>query len=155
MPEFTLVTQNVDGLHTRAGSRNVIELHGSLMRSRCFEENIVVEPAEGDDGHPPSCPRCGALLRPDVVWFGDPLVPATLHAAEAAAARCQFFFSVGTSSMVNPAAQLPLLALQAGATVIEINPEPTRISDMVHLSVRGAAGALLSGLVMVAWPNAN
>lgn len=153
--EFTLVTQNVDGLHTRAGNRNVIELHGSIMRTRCFEENIVVEPATGDEGHPPQCPRCGALLRPDVVWFGDPLAPAALTAAEAAAASSQMFFSNGTSSIVNPAAQLPMLALQGGATVIEISLEPTRISDAVHLSVRGAAGAILSGLVMVAWPDAG
>ncbi len=154
VPEFTLLTQNVDGLHSRAGSRNVIELHGSLMRNRCLDENVVVEPAAGDEGRPPKCPRCGGLLRPDVVWFGDPLAPAALTAAQEAAVRCQLFFSVGTSSMVNPAAQLPMLALQGGATVIEINPEPTRISDAVHLSVRGAAGAVLSGLVMVAWPDA-
>jgi NAD-dependent deacetylase len=155
VPEFSLITQNVDGLHARAGSKNIIELHGSIMRNRCLEEDIVGEPAAGDEERPPRCTRCGAPLRPDVVWFGESLTEKTLNDAVAAASNCQIFFSIGTSSVVNPAAQLPELALHAGAQVVEINPEPTRLSGAAHLSLRGAAGAILSRLVMATWPDAS
>lgn len=155
IPEFTLITQNVDGLHALAGSRKVIELHGSIMRNRCFDENHLVEPAPDDEERPPRCPRCGSMLRPDVVWFGESLPPEALSAATEAALNCELFFSVGTSSIVNPAAELPVLALQSGATVVEINPEPTRLSGMVQLSLRGSAAPLLSRLVMAAWPDAG
>ena len=155
VPEFVLITQNVDGLHARAGSRRLVELHGSIMRSKCLEENVVTEPAEGDEERPPRCLKCGAPLRPDVVWFGEGLPDHVLNAALEAASVCEVFFSVGTSAAVNPAAELPMLALQAGAKVIEINPEPTRLSGDVHLSLRGQAGAILSRLVMMTWPSAS
>jgi NAD-dependent deacetylase len=152
VPKFVLITQNIDGLHARAGSRKLLELHGNLLRSKCLEENIVMEPAEGDEESPPRCSRCGAPLRPDVVWFGEGLPDPALDAALEATTASEVFFAVGTSGAVNPAAELPLLAVQAGAMVVEISPEPTGMSAQVHVSLRGQAAAMLSRLVMVTWP---
>jgi len=94
IPEFTLVTQNVDGLHARAGSRNVIELHGSVLRSKCSREGVIVDPKR-NDSVPPRCPRCGSFLRPDVVWFGEMLPPGALVAASEAARGSEVFLSIG------------------------------------------------------------
>ena len=152
VPKLTLITQNIDGLHARAGSRKLLELHGNLLRSKCLEENIVMEPAEGDEESPPRCSRCGAPLRPDVVWFGEGLPDPALDAALQATTAAEVFFAVGTAGATNPAAELPLLAVQAGAMVVEINPEPTGLSAQVHASLRGQAAAMLSRLVMVTWP---
>ena len=152
VPRVTLVTQNVDGLHQRAGSQRVIELHGNIHRSKCIRENRVVDDWRDEDGVPPRCPRCGAFLRPDVVWFGEMLPAAALEEAEAAAHSCDVFFSVGTSAAVYPAAQLPLTARDAGATVIEVNKDPTRISGAVTYSLRGASGEILPRLFAAAWP---
>jgi NAD-dependent deacetylase len=104
IPGFTLVTQNVDGLHERAGSRNIIELHGNILRSKCSLEDEVIQPEEHDDSVPPRCARCGAFLRPDVVWFGEMLPVGALEAASQAARGCDLFLSIGTSSLVYPAA---------------------------------------------------
>lgn len=143
--EFTLATQNVDGLHRRAGSREVVELHGDIARIKCsFGCGVAHEYAE--DEAPPSCPTCGAPLRPDVVWFGEMLPPAALAAAESAAGRCDLFFSIGTSVLVFPAADLPLRALQAGATLVEINPDETPLSTRAHFSLRAASGTVLPQL---------
>jgi len=141
--QFTLITQNVDGLHRRAGSRNVLELHGNIHRARCVDEKIVLETGWDWSTLPPPCPGCGGLLRPDIVWFGEMLPVQTLEEAEAAAETCGVFLSVGTSSLVYPAAGLPLQALHAGATLIDINPEETPLSSYAHWSVRGNAGAIL------------
>lgn len=140
---FTLITQNVDGLHQRAGSRAVIELHGNLRRSRCSQEGVVVEawPETGDV--PPRCPRCGAPLRPDVVWFNEALPPQALSAAVEAARAAEVFFSIGTSSLVEPAASLPFEALRAGASVVEVNPQRTPLSAHAAFNLRGPAGAVL------------
>lgn len=154
LPGFTLLTQNVDGLHALAGSRCLHELHGNIMRNRCYRENCLMEPAAGDEGEPPCCPQCGAWLRPDVVWFGESLPQQALDAALDATAKCDLFLAIGTSATVSPAAELPLMALQGGALVVEINPEPTRLTGNVQLSLRGPAAPLLSRLVMVAWPHA-
>lgn len=154
LPGFTLVTQNVDGLHALAGSRRLYELHGNIMRNRCYREGRLMEPAPGDAGEPPVCPGCGAWLRPDVVWFGESLPQQALDAALEATAKCDVFFAIGTSAAVSPAAELPLMALQGGALVVEINPEPTRLTGNVQVSLRGPAAALLSRLVMVTWPHA-
>lgn len=155
LPHFTLVTQNVDGLHRRAGSTGVLELHGDITRVRCSAEGRIIrhfeESAEGEG--PPPCPACGAPLRPDVVWFGEPLPLETLHAASAAAGRCQVLLSVGTSALVYPAAGLIPLAERAGATVLVVNPDPAAAPPgALHLA--GAAGALLPRLVAAAWPGA-
>ncbi len=155
IPDFTLITQNVDGLHARAGSKNIVELHGSIMRNKCLEEGVVMSPVDGDEERPPLCASCGAPLRPDVVWFGEALPERVMTAAVDASSNCELFFSIGTSSVVNPAAQLPELAMHGGAQVIEINPEPTRLSGLANLSLRGAAGAILSRLVMATWPDAS
>lgn len=144
--KFTLITQNVDGLHRRAGSQQVLELHGNLFDTRCFR---CSRPAEtwSEDTIPPTCPACGGWLRPGVVWFGEPLPLAALQAAETAAHQCQVFLSIGTSAQVYPAAELPLIALRTGATVVEINPQPTPLSVQVPFVVTGAAGTVLPALV--------
>jgi NAD-dependent deacetylase len=112
--EFTLATQNVDGLHARAGSRNVIELRGSILRTKCSREGVIVE-SEHNDSAPPRCPRCASFVRPDVVWFGEMLPPGALETASEAARGCEVFLSIGTSSLVYPAAALPYEALESGA----------------------------------------
>ena len=144
---FTLITQNVDGLHQRAGSRNVIELHGNIWRTKCFTEDQVVEAWPPTDEVPPRCPRCGGPLRPDVVWFGEALPRAGLAKATEAGRTCDFFLSIGTSALVQPAASLPLIALEQGAFVLEINPDETPLTARVSCSLRGPAGKILPELV--------
>lgn len=144
-PEFTLITQNVDGLHQTAGSQAVIELHGNIGRTKCSEEGVIIE--EYGDARPPRCPRCGAFLRPDVVWFGEMLPVGALEEASEAARRCDLFLSIGTSSLVYPAAGLPYEALENGATVVEINPSETPLTSHVHFALRGRAGEVLPELL--------
>ena len=146
--DWTLITQNVDGLHQQAGSRNVVELHGNIWRMRCtqgcqtpWEDRAVPLALAG--GALPRCPRCGSLARPDVVWFGESLPGEALAAALAAAQRCQVMLVVGTSAVVQPAASLPLLALQRGAYLVEVNPQPTPLSDAAHEVIREPAASAL------------
>jgi len=148
VPSFALITQNVDGLHRRAGSRNVIELHGNILRTVCSAERLPREPGEGA---PPRCPRCGAPLRPDVVWFGEALPPGAMEAASEAARSCEVFLCVGTSGVVYPAAGLPREAAGAGALVVEVNPEPTPVTPLAAFALRGRAGELLPALVAAAF----
>lgn len=144
--DFTLITQNVDGLHRSAGSRNVLELHGNIRRVKCFDRHHPVDAwPEGDDV--PACPRCGSLLRPDVVWFGEGLPTDAYVRALAAAQSCDVFLCVGTSAVVEPAASLPFLALQEGARVIEVNPQATPLTGRATLSLVGSAGEILPHLV--------
>ena len=140
--DFTLVTQNVDGLHREAGSHRVVELHGNIRRVKCFGQHHTVETWPEGDGVP-ACPRCGSLLRPDVVWFGEMLPADALAAALAAARTCDVFLCVGTSAVVEPAASLPFMALQAGARVIEVNPQSTPLSSSASVSLRGTAAHVL------------
>ena len=147
-----LITQNVDGLHRRAGSRNVVELHGNIARVKCSREHSIVEHWTEDRDAVPRCAGCGALLRPDVVWFEETLPPDALQAAEDAARRCQILLVVGTSAEVYPAAALPAYAKSAGATIVEINPNPTPLSDTADYVLRAPAGAALPALVAAAWP---
>ncbi len=144
---FTLVTQNVDGLHQRAGSREVIEFHGNIMRNRCFNEKRILDEIVEPDAAPPRCPHCGGPVRPDVVWFGELIPPGPLQTAFEKAAGCDVFFSIGTSALVHPAAGLADMALSAGALLIEINPEQTPLSDMADFSVKAPAGEALPQLV--------
>lgn len=144
--EFTLITQNVDGLHQRAGSRDMIELHGNIARIRCSLEGTLV-PVFAAAESPPRCPSCGGLLRPDVVWFGEMLPMDALSQANDAALRCEVFMSIGTSAMVFPAADLPLIALRTGATVIEINPAATALSPRAHFPLHGPSGVILPALL--------
>jgi NAD-dependent deacetylase len=146
-PDFLLITQNVDGLHQRAGSRKLVELHGSIARVRCSREGTVVERWEAPAGQVPRCAHCGALLRPDVVWFEEMLPERALGTAEDAARRCEVMLVIGTSAEVYPAAALPALARRSGATVVEINPNATPLSAAADYVVRGAAGAVLPALM--------
>ncbi|MBI3829937.1 MAG: NAD-dependent deacylase [Planctomycetes bacterium] len=143
-----LITQNVDGLHQAAGSKNVIELHGSgwvLRCTRCGRERL-------DRTHPlpeipPRCGECQGLLRPGVVWFGEMLPPAALVSAQTAAENCELFLVAGTSGTVYPAAGLVEVAARQGAATIEANLEPTPLSDAVDWSLRGRSGEILPSLI--------
>jgi NAD-dependent deacetylase len=152
VPDCLLITQNVDGLHGRAGSRNVVELHGNIGRVKCSREGTVVEQWDCVGDEVPRCASCGALLRPDVVWFEEMLPPDALAAAEAMARRCDLMLVVGTSAEVYPAAALPSIAKAAGALVIEINPNATALSATADYTLRGPAGSVLPALVQKAWP---
>jgi NAD-dependent deacetylase len=144
VPDFTLVTQNVDNLHTRAGSRDVLELHGNIERSYCIECGTFADEEELDQAREvPRCRKCGGLVRPDVVWFGEVLPYETFQKAAAASRRCEVFFSIGTSAMVYPAASLPLAALAHGAYLVEINQEETDLSSRAHEALFGKAGVIL------------
>jgi len=142
-PNFRLITQNVDGLHQRAGSRNVTELHGNITRTKCFEENEVVDSWVETGDIPPKCLRCGGLLRPDVVWFEEAMPEAEMETAASASRNCHVFLSIGTSTLVYPAAGLPAEALRAGATVVEINPHRTPFTEAAQFVLSGAAGSVL------------
>jgi NAD-dependent deacetylase len=146
-PHFMLVTQNVDGLHQQAGSKNVIELHGNITRTKCSRGCGVFMEWDDLPNHVPTCPKCGAKLRPDVVWFGEMLPRAELEAALEAAHTCQVFFSIGTSSLVQPAASLALLAKHQGAVVVEINTDRTPLTASVDFFLHGKSGQFLPGLV--------
>jgi NAD-dependent deacetylase len=141
---FTLVTQNVDGLHAAAGSREVLELHGSVWTARCLscparEEIRRME----EDVRPPKCRVCGGSMRPDVVLFGEELPAEVFRVAAQRAADCEVCFVIGTSAIVYPAAGLPSVASRAGAYVVEINPEPTALSGMCDEVIQGRAGEIL------------
>jgi NAD-dependent deacetylase len=147
LPRMTLVTQNVDGLHRAAGSRRPVELHGNIMRDRCSGCSTVTPAASGPFASlPPRCPLCGALLRPDVVWFGEMLPPEAWQAAEKAAEESAVFLVVGTSSVVAPASSLGLLAARAGAHLFEINPEATPIAPLAEGVFRTSASEVLAAL---------
>jgi NAD-dependent deacetylase len=143
-PEILLVTQNVDGLHARAGSRRLIELHGNLHRFRCFENNCASDNFDVENGR---CRSCGGNLRPDVVWFGETLPTDALEAAIDATEKCDVFFSIGTSSGVYPAADLWRRAKEGDAIVIEINKDPTPLTPLTDHSFLSKAGEILPALV--------
>ncbi len=143
LPDFTLVTQNVDGLHRAAGSRRVLELHGNIWRVRCtacgrLEEDRRVPLPQV----PPRC-VCGGLLRPDVVWFGEPLPHDVLEAAWSAATRCRWVLVIGTSAVVQPAASLPAIARQSGARLVEVNLADTPLTPLADEVLRGPAAEVL------------
>jgi len=145
--DLTVVTQNIDGLHSVAGSRRVLELHGNIFRVRCERDGLVTEDRRTPlPVIPPACP-CGGLLRPDVVWFGEMLEERVMEAATAAAESADLFLVIGTSSVVYPAAGLPAVAGAAGAWVVEINPEETPLSDQVDEVLRGTAAEILPTLL--------
>jgi NAD-dependent deacetylase len=145
--KLTLITQNVDGLHQQAGSSAVIEFHGNIHRNRCSVEHQVLDVEVQGTTRPPRCPNCGALIRPDVVWFGEPIPSHALLLANAAAANCDLFLSIGTSSVVQPAAGLAALGRSCGAMIAEINSQETLLSSAADVSLRGRAGSLLPALV--------
>jgi NAD-dependent deacetylase len=152
VPRCTLVTQNVDGLHQRAGSRLVLELHGSLSRTKCFEHDHAVDSWAETGEVPPRCPVCGGRLRPDVVWFGEDLPAGAFAAAETAARDCDVCLVVGTASVVYPAALLPEIAADAGAVLVEANVADTPLTPRAAHALRGPAGTVLPALVQAVWP---
>jgi len=149
--EFMLVTQNVDGLHSVAGSRRLIELHGNIWRMRCLQEGKTVENREVPLKEiPPRC-SCGGLMRPDVVWFGEALSHSNVEAAFRCARQCDVMLVVGTSGVVQPAASLPVVAKQKGACIIEVNLEETPISRLADFAFYEKACAALPRLYRAAW----
>lgn len=152
VPRLTLITQNVDGLHARAGSPDLIELHGNLTRARCSVEQTRFLSWDEGPTLPPPCPVCGAPLRPDVVWFGELLPEEALSQAWAAARACDLFLSVGTSGLVEPAASLPRVAYGGGATLAVINLDPGGRSDERLYFINTKAGQFLPALVAAAFP---
>ncbi|MDX6578020.1 MAG: NAD-dependent deacetylase [Blastocatellia bacterium] len=142
--DLTLVTQNIDGLHQAAGSRNVIELHGNIWRARCFEcgSRHDVRELEFDNGVP-VCFDCGGNLRPDVVLFGEMLPAGAFEAAAQKAQACELCFVIGTSAVVYPAASIPEIARAASAYMVEVNPERTALSDLCDEVLTGKAGEIL------------
>jgi NAD-dependent deacetylase len=147
-PRFTLITQNVDGLHQAAGSRDVVELHGNIWRVRCTLEGSVSELRDVPLPElPPHCPSCGHLLRPDVVWFGEMVPTDALQQSSHAASRADVIVVAGTSAAVYPAASLPVLTKQAGGHLIEVNPDETLLTPIADISFRGSAGSILPQVV--------
>ena len=140
-PTLTLATQNIDGLHQKAGSRDVIELHGNIWRARCTACRSSYDMSEGP--RPDACLDCGDRLRPDVVLFGEMLPPGAFEFASERASECDLCFVIGTSALVYPAAGLPEIAKRAGAYVCEVNPEPTALSDRCDEVLMGKAGEIL------------
>lgn len=154
-PGLSIVTQNVDDLHERAGARDVVHLHGSLFASRCFacgrahkDMHLPADAAQKPSLRlmPPRCTHCDGYVRPGVVWFGEPLPQLAWRKAERCATECDLLIAIGTSGLVFPAASLPGVARHRGAKVAEINPVRTQLSDQVDLSLRSTAGEALSGL---------
>lgn len=147
LPNLALITQNIDGLHEAAGSTKVIELHGNITRTKCFEDGRIIESWPETTDIPPRCPECGGLLRPDVVWFHESLPGEALFQANSAAQNCDIYFSIGTSALVQPAASLAHVALRSGATLVEINLEPTLLTRHADFAIHGSAAAILPALV--------
>ncbi len=148
VPHVSIITQNIDNLHRRAGSAVVHELHGNIERNYCVKcgapygnEDVLSQPGV------PHCHHCGGMVRPDVVWFGEMLPEEEWASAVRAAESADVFFSIGTSGVVYPAASLPLLARRRGAFLVEINPEPTALTDRVDLFLQGPSGEILPALV--------
>jgi NAD-dependent deacetylase len=153
VPRLTLVTQNVDDLHERAGSPAVVHLHGQLARPYCevclkpFQSPEPEPPEGGRRLEPPRCVACGGRIRPGVVWFGESLPQGPWRAAVEAAQACEVFFCIGTSALVQPAASLIDLAHRSGAVTVQVNPNPTEMDRTVTHVLRGMAGEIMRTLV--------
>ncbi len=144
---FCLITQNVDNLHRLAGSQNIIELHGNIWIDRCWD-CAHEEPVDGVSEEPvPRCRKCGGMMRPGVVWFGEMLPPGAIERAQSAAAQCDVMLVIGTSSLVQPAASLSGFAQQNGAKVVEINPEATALTHSADLVIAEKAGTAMPAIV--------
>ncbi len=144
----TVITQNVDGLHQRAGSSAVIELHGSIVRAKCLEGcGPAFEGWMRDERVPPPCAHCGAPLRPDVVWFGEALPRGVFEQAEASVAQADAMIVVGTSGLVQPAASLPWIAARRRVPLIVVDPNPTGLEAIAEVSLRGRASEIVPRLL--------
>jgi NAD-dependent deacetylase len=150
VPDFTLITQNVDGLHGQAGSRRVLEVHGSIWKVRCTACGLVGEDRRVPLPIPPLCAACGGLLRPGVVWFGESLDPELLDKVQQALQKVQLMLVAGTSAVVQPAASFALWAKERGARLVEINPAPTPLTPHCDFLLAGKAGEILP-LLAEAW----
>lgn len=144
--EFNLITQNIDNLHHRAGSKRVTELHGNIERNYCLKCRTFYNELDVKEKKVLKC-ECGGLIRPDIVWFGEMLPVKALEHAEDAAANSDVFLTIGTSAEVYPAALMPLIAKRSGAYVVEINPNPTVMSMDLDEAIRGKSGDVLAELV--------
>lgn len=153
LPEVVVLTQNIDGFHHQAGSRDVVELHGNIRQYKCFDDCqgtptlIDLETLDYDDEMPPTCPHCGAYVRPNVVWFGESLPEQALRRAFETCETCDVMLVVGTSGVVQPAASMPYHAKRAGAAVIDVNTAPSEISSTADLFLRGPSGEVLPRVV--------
>jgi len=147
-PRFTLITQNVDNLHYRAGSSEVLELHGNITRNKCLDCNTFYDEEIDLEAGLPTC-SCGGRIRPDVVWFGEMLPTRVLEAAFRAAEDADLFFTVGTSALIQPAASLPQIALRSGAFVVEVNIEPTPMTGHVGAFLQGKSGEVLPRVIEI------
>lgn len=147
VPKVSIITQNIDGLHTAAGSSEVIELHGTIRKNFCqrcgkrYDDEALLTVEEVQQ-----C-SCGGAIRPDVVWFGENLPVDAFRLAEERASEASVFFSIGTSAVVYPAAELPLVARESGAYVVEINPEETPLSGYMHETIREPSGTAMPEIV--------
>ena len=145
--DFMLITQNVDGLHAKAGNEKMLELHGNIWQLRCTREGTITENSDHPLKElPPKC-SCGAILRPNVVWFGEALDRETLSEAFKQASEAEFFLIIGTSGLVCPAASIPVQAKNAGAFVLEVNPEPSQLTDIADEFIQGPSGEVLPQLI--------
>ena len=151
--QLVVLTQNVDGLHARAGSTDIVEVHGRLGRYKCFADcqgspTIVdIAAVSHDSEHAPQCPHCTDYLRPDVTWYGESLPAGALERAFNMAETCDVMLVVGTSGVVQPAASLPILAKRSGATLIEVNPVPSTLTHDMDIFLQGQSGRILPALV--------
>jgi len=144
--EFTLITQNIDGLHARAGSGRILELHGNISKNKCFKCGVYYDHDIDLAAGLPKC-DCGGMIRPDVVWFGEMLPQDTLREAFRTTEYAEVFFSVGTSAVVQPAASLPYLASRGGAFVVEVNIESTPLTPVCDLLLEGKSGQIMPRIV--------
>ena len=142
VPKVSIVTQNIDGLHQKAGSSDVVELHGSIKRFHCFDRGHDAPDVPFDLEEPPLC-QCGSMIRPGVVWFGESLPPHAMKRGLEECEKSEVVFVVGTSALVQPAASLPYAAHRRGAKLIEINPDETPITDIVDVFMQGPSGQVL------------
>ncbi len=141
--DVDVVTQNVDNLHGRAGSKNIYELHGNIERNYCIDCKTFYNGNFDFESKVPKCKNCGGLIRPDVVWFGEALPSEAFIKADKKAEQCDICFIVGTSAIVYPAAYIPITAKKNGAYLVEINIQPTEITNQVDYSIVGKAGEIL------------
>lgn len=151
IPNFQLVTQNVDGLHQAAGSRGVVELHGNIQQVKCSRCARLADDWDDQGEGVPTCRVCGGLLRPNVVWFGESLPRPALEKAIEAARSCEVFFSIGTSAVVQPAASLAVAAKNRNGVLVEVNPEETALTSRADFFLRGKSGEILPELVQAVW----
>lgn len=145
-PNFTLITQNIDNLHREAGSKNIIEFHGNIFKFKCFDNEHPIDEIPDDDRIPPRC-QCGSMIRPDVVWYGEVPVEDSFRRAGQALENCDVLLVVGTSGLVYPAAAFPYQAKQAGAFIIEVNPEISAITPIADVFLKGPSGEVLPKMV--------